>query len=200
MLPSTGPMKASMIRAELKEQGTWRIGSDSSRKLAKKPSGVIKFSDFRGKSNTTEEVLRVKIKNMGYYWGWENSRFETPKEIEINGINPTYHYTSGYADETNDSFVICSDYPYPVEETIPETTIKLEVVFPNGETFSTESTWRVTGYGVTGLGPDNVIFKIHPWMFVPKPGESSIDLIDRWTASVNALVEPDWVEFKITVM
>lgn len=49
-LPLSGIMKASMIREELKETGTWRAGSDSSRKLAKVPNGTIKFSDFYGKS------------------------------------------------------------------------------------------------------------------------------------------------------
>lgn len=50
-LPSSGTMKASMIREELKETGTWSINAKSSRDLAKVPSGMIKFSDFYGKSS-----------------------------------------------------------------------------------------------------------------------------------------------------
>ncbi len=50
-LPASGVIKASMIRAELKETGTWRITSPSSRKLAGKLSGTIKLTDFYGKSN-----------------------------------------------------------------------------------------------------------------------------------------------------
>ena len=50
-LPSSGVMKASMIQTELGESGSWSINSQSSRALAKVPSGTIKFSDFYGKSN-----------------------------------------------------------------------------------------------------------------------------------------------------
>lgn len=50
-LPTTGPMKASAIRTELKATGRFDINAANYRGLAKKPSGLIKFSDFRGKSN-----------------------------------------------------------------------------------------------------------------------------------------------------
>lgn len=50
-LPSSGVMKASMIRTELKQTGAIRLGSSECRKLAGVPSGTIKMSDFYGKSN-----------------------------------------------------------------------------------------------------------------------------------------------------
>ena len=53
-LPSSGVMKASMIRAELGQtSGPWSINAASSRKLAEVPSGTIKFSDFYGKTLAT---------------------------------------------------------------------------------------------------------------------------------------------------
>lgn len=56
-LPSSGVMKASMIQAELGESGSWSINSQSSRALAKVPSGTIKFSDFYGKSKEITEIV-----------------------------------------------------------------------------------------------------------------------------------------------
>lgn len=58
-LPSSGVMKASMIQSELGESGSWSINSQSSRNLAKVPSGTIKFSDFYGKSNSYELVDKL---------------------------------------------------------------------------------------------------------------------------------------------
>lgn len=66
-LPSSGTMAASMIQKELKESGSWSINSPTSRKLAKVPSGTIKFTDFYGKANTetvTEYVLFKKNYNV----------------------------------------------------------------------------------------------------------------------------------------
>ena len=52
-LPSSGVMKASMIRDELKQTGPWSINAPASRNLAKVPSGTIRFSDFYGKALAT---------------------------------------------------------------------------------------------------------------------------------------------------
>lgn len=75
MIPQTGPIYASAIRSELKQTGTWHIGSPESRKLAKRPSGLIKFSDFRGKSRSiiadktfimTGDRFRNNLSEQGY--------------------------------------------------------------------------------------------------------------------------------------
>lgn len=58
-LPTSGVMKASAIRTELKGSGIWKIGASNSRGLAKKSSGLIKFSDFRGKSSI--RVIPIKL-------------------------------------------------------------------------------------------------------------------------------------------
>ncbi len=69
-LPASGVIKASMIRAELKETGTWRITSPSSRKLAGKLSGTIKLTDFYGKSNLVWiKVGREEMEKGGAYQG-----------------------------------------------------------------------------------------------------------------------------------
>lgn len=50
-LPSSGTITMGMIRTELKKTGAISLGSTECRKLAGKPSGAIKMSDFYGKSN-----------------------------------------------------------------------------------------------------------------------------------------------------
>ena len=52
-LPSSGTMTANMINVELGRSGTavFDINGTPERTLAEKPSGIIKFSDFYGKSN-----------------------------------------------------------------------------------------------------------------------------------------------------
>lgn len=73
-LPISGVMKASMIRAELGETGTWRINSTSSRNLAKVPSGRIKFSDFYGKAKESISTAEW-VDHPSNYW---NDGMRTP--------------------------------------------------------------------------------------------------------------------------
>lgn len=118
-LPSSGVMKASMIRAELKESGTWSINSPSSRKLAKVPSGVIKFSDFYGKSSQEETLLNgVFMGGAGFYAGFIVDKIHnpgtsiTPEFISINNREIKVNYIYGHADETSNNLDIefdCSD-------------------------------------------------------------------------------------------
>ena len=69
-LPSSGVIKASMIQAELGESGSWSINSQSSRALAKVPTGTIKFSDFYGKSSA---ILSTPVKwEQGTAWHEHN--------------------------------------------------------------------------------------------------------------------------------
>lgn len=53
-LPSSGTITMDMIRTELKQTGAISLGSTECRKLAGKPSGAIKMSDFYGKADSVE--------------------------------------------------------------------------------------------------------------------------------------------------
>lgn len=53
-LQSSGTIAMGQIRTELKQTGAISLGSAECRKLAGKPSGAIKMSDFYGKSNTVK--------------------------------------------------------------------------------------------------------------------------------------------------
>lgn len=74
-LPSSGTMKASMIREELKETGTWSINAKSSRDLAKVPSGMIKFSDFYGKSSAILSSYIIPGYSIGNEIGYAENDF-----------------------------------------------------------------------------------------------------------------------------
>lgn len=50
-LPSSGTIKMSQVRDELKKTGPISLGNADVRKLGGKPSGTIKMSDLYGKSN-----------------------------------------------------------------------------------------------------------------------------------------------------
>lgn len=57
-LPSSGTIKMSQVRDELKKTGMISLGNADVRKLGGKPSGTIKMSDLYGKST---EIVYVKI-------------------------------------------------------------------------------------------------------------------------------------------
>lgn len=139
-LPSSGVMKASMIQTELKETGSWSINAPTSRKLAKVPTGTIKFSDFYGKS--AENVVEFWVRgiwNTGFYYGWgefgNRPKIETedgqPVTVTIAGRDFTLRKTMAYADETNNSFTFSSlqniDIPlnwgYDLDCTMPDGTV-----------------------------------------------------------------------------
>lgn len=99
-LPLSGIMKASMIREELKETGTWRAGSDSSRKLAKVPNGTIKFSDFYGKSMESPMDFWIEGRltlsyDQSKFYGYQNVSFQPTKLPEFVSLG--YSVMAGWS-------------------------------------------------------------------------------------------------------
>ncbi len=117
-LPTSGLITATMIREELKESGAWRITSDSSRKLAKVPSGTIKLTDFYGKSAREETLLNgVFMGGAGFYAGFIFNKTEnpgtsiTPEFISIGNQKVRVETIHGYSDETSNNVSIELDWP-----------------------------------------------------------------------------------------
>ena len=50
-LPSSGSISMGQVRTELKKSGSLDLNNSDVRRLAGKPSGTIRMSDLRGKSN-----------------------------------------------------------------------------------------------------------------------------------------------------
>lgn len=84
-LPSSGVMKASMIRAELGQtSGSWSINSTASRNLARVPSGTIKFSDFYAKSNVREWSGNATVGTITYGGITKNTVYGFTR-VEVSG-------------------------------------------------------------------------------------------------------------------
>lgn len=97
-LPSSGTIKASQIRSELKQTGTWSINAPPSRTLAGKPSGTIKFSDFYGKSNAKYFQFANQVNNTTQEGGGSCYRqydfsFDSGSASTITlGVNCNFHW------------------------------------------------------------------------------------------------------------
>ncbi len=162
-LPSSGVMKASMIQTELKETGSWSINAPTSRKLAKVPSGTIKFSDFYGKSAENSITFWLRnIVNLGFYYGWGGDKLVLETEdgkvprVSICGHEFDLVKSSAYADETNDAFGFSCNKD--VNITGVNYGVKMECTLPNGETLKTDINNYTTihdgyynGYGEHGV-------------------------------------------------
>lgn len=84
-LPSTGELSFSAIRTELGQSGAIDLNNSSVRGLAGKASGVISFSDLRGKTNTATITEAVDV-NLSY-----KTNFIGDKTYLIPaGSNPIY--------------------------------------------------------------------------------------------------------------
>lgn len=94
-LPSSGAITMGQIRTELKKTGAISLGSDECRKLAGVSSGAIKMSDFYGKSNGQDIIIKsgYKSANIGtkeYYevWGFSVNIWvigsASPSYVKIN--------------------------------------------------------------------------------------------------------------------
>ena len=162
-LPSSGVMKASMIQAELKETGSWSINAPTSRKLAKVPTGTIKFSDFYGKSAENSVTFWLRnIVNLGFYYGWGGDKLVLETEdgkvprVSICGHEFDLVKSNAYADETNDAFGFSCNKD--VNITGVNYGVKMECTLPNGETLKTDINNYTTihdgyynGYGEHGV-------------------------------------------------
>ena len=60
-LPSSGTIKMSQVRDELKKTGPISLGNSDVRKLGGKPSGTIKMSDLYGKSTIPDGFIEYKL-------------------------------------------------------------------------------------------------------------------------------------------
>lgn len=91
-LPSSGTIKMSQVRDELKKTGPISLGNADVRKLGGKPSGTIKMSDLYGKSAT-------KLMFEGYTtWLAGDGMFDTTVSI-IGGGSASLgynHWVGGY--------------------------------------------------------------------------------------------------------
>ena len=181
-LPSSGVMKASMIQAELKETGSWSINAPTSRKLAKVPSGTIKFSDFYGKSaETVVEFLVKGVVNTGFnsYISWGGSEPYTPDpvvqtldggpvHITIHGHDFVLRKSYMYQDETADNgcfkslqdACINKKWGYKISITIPDGSTATSRLYER-DTVSDNSNvnWHDTGlihYGLYSFTGDNI--------------------------------------------
>lgn len=141
-LPSSGVMKASMIQAELKETGSWSINAPTSRKLAKVPTGTIKFSDFYGKS--AENSITFWLRNIvdwGLYYGWGGDKLVLETEdgkvprVSICGHEFDLVKSNAYADETSDNFAFSCDRDIDINNV--NYGVKIECTLPSGEVLKT---------------------------------------------------------------
>lgn len=76
-LPTTGPITAALINAELGKAANapFSLGAADARALAGKPSGQIAYSDFRGKSKSAKLTIGKYISpvlqgNYSHYYGY----------------------------------------------------------------------------------------------------------------------------------
>lgn len=75
-LPSSGTIKMSQVRDELKKTGPISLGNADVRKLGGKPSGTIKMTDLYGKSSTLftaifksdSKTVKDPQYNAPFYW------------------------------------------------------------------------------------------------------------------------------------
>ena len=77
-LKQSGSLAASEIRTELKGSGALSLDAAASRSLAGKSSGIIKYSDFYGKSSTQSLIISVNQQELNLRtWalanGWNGS-------------------------------------------------------------------------------------------------------------------------------
>ena len=162
-LPSSGVMKASMIQTELKETGSWSINAPTSRKLAKVPTGTIKFSDFYGKSAENSVTFWLRnIVDWGFYYGWGGDKLVLETEdgkvprVSICGHEFDLIKSNAYADETSDSFGFSCGQDISISNV--NYGVKIECVLPNGKTLKTDiqkyttiHDGRHNGYGEQGV-------------------------------------------------
>ena len=119
-LPSSGVMKASMIRAELgKTSGSWSINAAESRKLAGKPSGTIKFSDFYGKDFI---ITKIRFSSFHRYGGYYRECHGTHRVDIYDSSGKMYmQLTPWYssAENTGTQNVVfpteCTDFEVPLK-------------------------------------------------------------------------------------
>ena len=72
-LQVSGPISASQIRTELAGSGPLSLDAVGPRGLAGKPSGIIKYSDFYGKSSITpgQTFLKLNLRKWAVEHGWD---------------------------------------------------------------------------------------------------------------------------------
>lgn len=153
-LPSSGVMKASMIQAELGESGSWSINSQSSRALAKVPSGTIKFSDFYGKSKEITQIIanftigRYKFKPSAFKVRYVDGLYDDPEYTAV---------TKGVITVTSDntSVVTRLSHRSPDDLTSSLTTVfYLHMNLDFGSTCNVAidgiGSWNFSKYGASG--------------------------------------------------
>lgn len=118
-LPSTGVISASMVNVELRRAAgaAFSMNAGPERTLANKPSGVIRFSDFRGKTHIVREPETGQLYVWTYtYWAmarasstdptWRNGliRWEGARVYDGGGtgdvhVDGTWTYYRGWVEE-----------------------------------------------------------------------------------------------------